>query len=193
MKRIMTLFLLAACVLQALPALASVKHRESKKHYRDLILRVRTEGEFRIPMPANGDLLFKYKMELDEPKWKEPVVADYPGLNVVEFWDKIFLKEGSHIVLNGEEIPLTCIHVKGRDLGKSPGGPTIPRYIITFFFVAKDWTCTGPLNPDYPRYSPRKEAWDTYLHYDVRDETIMLPSDAGLRYRWNEFEAVLVK
>jgi len=27
----------------------------------------------------------------------------------------------------------------------------------------------------------------------VKDPTIMLPVDAGLRYRWSEFEAVLVK
>lgn len=162
----------------------------SAKHYRDLIMRVRSEGAFKIPMPDRGDLNFKYKMQLDKPKWDLPIVTPYDGL-FIQFWDKIFLKEGSYMELNGEQIPITCIHVSGRDLGKSEN-PQIPQYIITFFFIANDWTCTGPINPNYPRYSPRKEAWDTYLHYDVKDPTIMLPTEAGLRYRWNEYEAVLV-
>jgi hypothetical protein len=195
MIRILTL--LTACLVSA-PALAkpTISHTkpkaESAQFYRDLILRVRTEGEFRIPMADRGDQFFRYKMEIDTPKWTLPVVSEDTLVGVIDFWDKIMLKDGSFIVLNGEEIPLTCIHVKGRDLGKS-GIPTVPRFIITFFFVANDWTCTGPMNPDYPKFSPRKDAWDTYLHYDVRDETIMLPSEVGLRYHWNEFDAQLVR
>jgi hypothetical protein len=145
-----------------------------------------------------SDMHFKYKMEFDQPKWKEPVISDSPvgqsNLFVRDFWEKIFLKEGSYVEVGGEQIPLTCIHVAGQDnrfSGKL--GPLFPELILKITFVTNDWACAGPVRPGWPQSGGRKEAWETYIHYTVKDPTIMLPIDAGLRYRWNEFEAVLVK
>lgn len=195
MRLLLTMWLLlvfsTASFARPTPPHKKPNENDLKKHYRSLIMRVRTEGEFKVAMPDRGDLVFKYKMQLDEPKYAETIVT--PIWGYYEFWDKIFLKEGSYIELGGEQIPLTCIHVAGRDLGLDKNKPEIPQYMIRFFFVANDWTCTGPINPNYPKFSTRKDAWDTYLHYDVKDETIMLPTEPGLRYRWNEYEAVLVR
>lgn len=174
---------------------------KEKQFYRDLILKVRTQGEFKVAMPDKGDLFFDYKMELDTPKWDAPIVSDYPisspgeGKKFIRsFWDKVFLKEGSYINVGGEQIPLTCIHVAGQDNRQSgKTGPLLPDFIIKYMFVANDWTCNGPLNPGWPGNGGKKEAWETYLHYEVRDPTIMLPTEAGLRFRWSEFQAVLVK
>lgn len=174
-----------------------------KKFYRDMVLRIRTEAEFKVPMPANGDLPFDYKLEFAEPKWSEPITGEYPmtddmgkpnGKFIRYFWEKIFLKEGSYVNVGGEQIPLTCIHVDGQDnrySGKS--GPLLPDFIMKIKFVANDWTCTGPINPGWPGNGGKKEAWDTYIQYTVKDPTIMLPMDAELRYRWAEFQAILVK
>jgi len=201
MKSILLIFLTLACT----PFLATAKEptKAEKKLYRDMVLRIRTQAEFKVPMPANGDMHFGYKMEFDQPKWQEPIISDWSitdehmkptGKFIRNFWEKIFLKEGSYINVAGEQIPLTCIHVQGQDnrfSGKS--GPLIPDFILKIIFVANDWTCQGPLNPGWPSNGGKKEAWETYVHYEVKDPTIMLPVEAGLRYRWSEFEAVLVK
>lgn len=188
--------------LLSLQAAAEATPKE-KQFYRDMVYRLRTEAEFKVPMPDHGDLHFKYKMELDQPKWKEAITNDWPitdewmkptGKFIRNFWEKIYLKEGSYLEVGGEQIPLTCIHVDGQDnrfSGKS--GPLIPDFILKIKFVANDWSCTGPINPGWPGNGGKKESWETYVHYSVKDPTIMLPVDAGLRYRWSEFEAILVK
>lgn len=176
---------------------------QEKKFYRAMVLNIRTQAEFKVAMPANGDLHFNYKLEFDQPKWAEPIISDYPltdevfkptGKFIRNFWEKIYLKEGSYVEVGGEQIPLTCIHVDGQDnrfSGKS--GPLLPDFILKIKFVANDWTCTGPLNPGWPGNGGKKESWETYIQYTVKDPTIMLPIDAELRYRWSEFQAVLVK
>ena len=58
--------------------------------------------------------------------------------------------------------------------------------------MANDFSCQGPIRPGWPRTGGNKENWDTYLHYEIRDPTIMLPQDALIRYRWNETKAVLI-
>lgn len=187
--------------LSSIQAFAEATPKE-KQFYRDMILKIRTKAEFKVPMPDRGDLHFRYQLQFDTPKWKEPVTndsyfyGDGPDKNkfIRFFWDKIFLKEGSYLEVGGEQIPLTCIHVSAQDnrfSGKS--GPLIPDFILKIIFVANDWTCQGPINPGWPSNGGKKEAWETNLHYSVKDPTIMLPVDAGLRYRWSEFEAVLVK
>jgi hypothetical protein len=102
------------------------------------------------------------------------------------------LKDGSVLKLGDEQLPLTCIHVSGQDnrfSGKKT--PLIPDLIFKIIFVANDFSCSGPITPGWPESGGRKEAWSTYLFYVVKDPTIMLPVDAKIRYRWNEFEAVL--
>jgi hypothetical protein len=196
------LLFVVALLFNTLSAQAEVSDKD-KQFYRELVLKIRMQAEFTVPMPANGDMHFDYKLEFDQPKWKEPLVSETTvkdgdlnpsGKVVRDFWDKVFLKEGSYLNVGGEQIPLTCIHVAGQDnrfSGKS--GPLFPDLILKIIFVANDWTCQGPINPGWPGNGAKKEAWDTYIHYVVKDPTIMLPVDAGLRYRWNEFEAVLVK
>jgi hypothetical protein len=174
-----------------------------KKFYRQMVLRIRNAAEFKVPMPANGDLHFSYKLEFADPKWPETSTGEYlmtddsgypNGKFIRFFWEKIFLKDGSYIEVGGEQIPLTCIHVDGQDNRKSgKNGPLMPDFILKIKFVANDWTCTGPINPGWPENGGKKESWDTYLQYTIKDPTIMLPVDAELRYRWSEFQAVLVK
>jgi hypothetical protein len=200
MKLILPLLL----VLFSFSALAAPDATPAElKFYRDMILRIRGEAEFKVPMPANGDMHFNYKMEFANPKWKDPITTEYSmtddnarpnGKFIRYFWDKIFLKEGSYVEVGGEQIPLTCIHVDAQDnrfSGKA--GPLLPDFILKSTIVANDWTCTGPINPGWPGNGGRKESWDTYIQYSVKDPTIMLPVEAGIRYRWSEFQAVLVK
>lgn len=173
-----------------------------KEFYRDLVLKIRTQGEFKIAFPNDADQVFKYKLEFDQPKWEEPKVAEHTLYDpdstekkfIRFFWDKIFTKEGSSIELGGEQIPLTCVYVSAQDNRFSElSSPSIPEFVLKVYFVTNDWMCTGPLNPGWPSDGGKKEAWGTYLHYTINDPTIMLPSDAVLRYRWNEYEAILVQ
>jgi hypothetical protein len=199
MKYIFPLF---AIFLSFTAAAAREATPQEKMFYREMVLKIRPEAEFKVPMPANGDLHFNYKFELAEPKWKEPITAEMSttddttkrGKFIRYFWEKVFLKEGSYIEVGGERIALTCINVEGQDNRFSGrAGPLLPEFIMKFKIVANDWTCTGPLNPGWPGNGGRKESWDTYIQYSVKDPTIMLPVEADLRYRWNEFGAILVK
>ena len=61
------------------------------------------------------------------------------------------------------------------------------------YLVANDYSCTGPINPGWPDNGGKEETWDTYVYFEIRDPTIMLPVEAHLRYRWNEYKSVLVK
>ncbi len=174
-----------------------------KKFYRDLVLKIRPQAEFKVPMPANGDMHFDYKLEFDQPEWPEPNVGEFSvtdssmrstGKFYRIFFDKIFLKEGSYMAVAGEQIPLTCIHVEGQDNRFSGNpDPRFPQLILKIIFVANDWTCQGPINPGWPETGGKEQAWETNIHYEVRDPTIMLPVESGLRYRWNEYNSVLVK
>ena len=69
-------------------------------------------------------------------------------------------------------------------------GPLIPDFVIEVYLVANDYTCTGPINPQWPVSSPKKETWDTYVYYEIRDPTIMLPTEIKVNYRWEEYKAL---
>jgi hypothetical protein len=167
------------------------------QYYRDLIKTVRTKGSFKVFLPNGQALPFSYELTVGEPKGRDPIIADLPSITQPgkferEFYDKIYLKDGSVLKLGDEQLPLTCIHVSGQDnrfSGKKT--PLIPDLIFKIIFVANDFSCSGPITPGWPESGGRKEAWSTYLFYVVKDPTIMLPVDAKIRYRWNEFEAVL--
>ena len=106
------------------------------------------------------------------------------------FWDKVFVTDDSNLVLNGETIPITCIFINGQDnrfSGKDT--PLIPDFFMQVYLVANDYTCTGPINPNWPLASGKKETWDTYVYYEIRDPTIMLPTEIKIRYRWEEYKA----
>lgn len=168
---------------------------EDMKTYQELAKKVRSSAEFFVPMPGVSTSEISYSMQIDRQK-QELITNEYVFENkdtMIFFWDRYFLKDESYLLINGEKIPLTCLVIKGQDNRKSKkenNNPLIPDFIIDVTLVANEYTCTGPLNPNFP-WSGKKEMWNTYLHYRVIDPTIMLPTDAGLRYRWNEFEAVL--
>jgi len=171
---------------------------EDLKYYRDLTLQIRSDATFKVPF-IGGDQDFDYKFEMGAPIYPKPIVVDTPSVTNSKkfyrtFWDRIFVKDGSRIVLNGQEIPLTCIFVSGQDNRFSGfSDPRFPEFIMKVYLVANDYTCTGPLNPGFPQNGGKEQAWDTYLYYEIRDPTIMLPTEIKIRYRWNEFNAVLVR
>jgi|GEM_PF-644670 len=165
--------------------------------YRELSLKVRTQGNFQIRMPSNGDLHFSYQLQLGTAVFNEPIIRDYP-LDQTQnrilrvFYDKIFLEDGSSLELSGEKVPLTCLFIRGQDNRLAKNNPLLPDILLQVYLVANDYSCTGPINPGWPENGGRKETWDTYLRFDVRDPTIMLPVETLLRYRWNEYSAVLI-
>jgi hypothetical protein len=175
----------------AIPALPSF--------YRELTLKIRKSGDYKVAMPDKGDLHFNYQLDFAEPVYQEPIIAD-AHLNDVDkklffrdYWDRVMLKDGSYLELAGEKLPLTCVFIRGQDnrySGKS--GPLLPDFIIRVYLVANDFTCQGPIHPGWPQTGGRKDAWDTYLYFEVRDPTIMLPMEPLLRYRWNEYSVVLL-
>lgn len=171
---------------------------EDLLYYRNLTLSLRTDAVFKVPQ-INQDQLYDYSLAIGSPIYAQPMVSDVsvidqPDKFMRSFWDRIFLKDGSKVVINGEEIPLTCIFVSGQD-NRYAGepNPLIPQFIMRVYLVANDFSCVGPINPGWPDNGGKKETWDTYVYYEVRDPTIMLPVEAKLRYRWNEFHSILVR
>ncbi len=169
------------------------------EYYRGLTLKIRPSGQFKVPLPDGSSKPIKYKLEFGTPAYQAPIIGDYPWdidnpkLIWRSFWDRVFLKDGSSIEVGGELIPLTCVFVAGQDNRASGNkNPLIPKIIMKVFLIAKDYSCQGPIRPGWPSSGGRKENWDTYLHFEVRDPTIMLPQDAMVRYLWNEFPAVLI-
>lgn len=167
--------------------------------YRDLLLKIRKTAKFKIPLPGIATFPVEYTLETGSPVYEKPITAAFPitvdGTTkyAVQFFDKIFLKAGSSMLVNGEQIPLTCIHVDGQDnRGLKPNSPLFPEYIIRYTIVGNDFNCQGPITPGWPNNGGKKEAWDTFLYYEVKDPTIMLPVEAKIRYRWNEFFGVLL-
>jgi hypothetical protein len=166
--------------------------------YRTLVSKVRTTGKFQIPMPSGSDLTFNYRVTTGTPLYTAPATAEFPLTATAPeffrmFWDKVLYADGSYIEVGGEQIPLTCLYVAGQDNRYSGNtSPLVPEFVLKVYLVANDFTCTGPINPNWPGSSPRMETWDTYIYYEIRDPTIMLPTEVHLRFRWNEFSAVLV-
>ena len=197
MKRLLSV---TALLLIANLALAKSVKPDGPEVYRKFTMALRTEGEFKVPMPDHGDLHYSYKFEIGDPIYSEPIISDlasdvdHPKLFFRRFWDRIWLKDGSYALIGGDQVPLTCIFISGQDNRyNAKTSPTTPDFIIDVYLVANDFTCKGPIKPGWPQSGGKKENWDTYLHYEVRDPTIMLPVEAQLRYRWNEFPAILVR
>jgi hypothetical protein len=168
-----------------------------EKLYRDFALRVRPYESFKVPMPSNGDLSFKYEFKLADPLWEVPKMFDFsldPDNKKYyrHFWDKFFLQDGSYLEVGNEKVPITCIFVNGQDNRFSKDSPLIPDFLIKVYVVANDFTCVGPINPGWPGNGGIKESWETYVYFEVRDPTIMLPTQIHIRYRRAEFPAFVI-
>jgi hypothetical protein len=192
-KRIVTILIFLAGAYSA-----TLGHSFSdEQFYRDLAFRIRQKGSFKIPMPSNGDLSFSYEMAFANPRWDKPIMNDFfldsdKKKFYRHFWDKIFLQDGAFLSVGGEKVPLTCVFLSGQDNRFSKDTPLIPDFVLKVYLVANDFTCTGPINPGWPSNGGKKETWDTYVYYEIRDPTIMLPTEAKIRYRWVEFPAIVI-
>ena len=168
------------------------------KIYRDFTNQIRSSSVFSIAMPGNDNAQFSYAFQMGAPIFHDPIAYDFymdpdDKNKIRHFWDKVSLKDGSAITIGSRSIPLTCIYISGEDnrfSGKTT--PLLPDYVLKVYLVANDFTCTGPINPGWPGNGQKEEAWDTYIYFEVRDPTIMLPTETKLRYRWNDYQAFLV-
>ncbi len=170
--------------------------------YRGLTQDIRKFAKFQIPLAGQAAVEFTYSLEFDQPLWPLPLMHDSStgfgeeavrGKFYRSYFDKIFLKEGSSLKLNGVEIPLTCVFVEGQDnrfSGKK--SPLVPEFVMKVYLVANSYTCDGPIRRGWPQTGGKREAWDTYLYFEIRDPTIMLPTEILLRYRWNESHSILI-
>jgi hypothetical protein len=192
------LFGLAALSLFPALGLADTPPVDPATLYRSLTLKVRAQGSFKVPMPNGADMPFSYKLAFGAPLFSQALFSDFfmgPDTTqfVRDFWDKIALQDGSYLMLGNDPVPLTCIFIRGDDNRFAhKDTPLIPDFLLRVYLVANDFSCTGPINPGWPGNGGRKETWDTYLYFEVRDPTIMLPTETKVRVRWNELPAVFV-
>jgi hypothetical protein len=194
----------AFILILILPLITWADHGEPSpeqiQFYRDLTLKIRPAATFKVPMPT-GDMSFNYEMELAQPIYPQPLISDMHWGDPKEkhfsrnFFDRIWTKENSFLQIGADKLPITCVFVNGQDnrfSGTAPT-PTRPQLIMRIYLVVNDYTCVGPLNPGFPQNGGKPQTWDTYVYYEVKDPTIMLPVEAHLRYRWNEFPSTLVQ
>lgn len=167
--------------------------------YRQLTKTVRPHSEFQITLP-NGQLLdFSYQLELTEALYNNPLISSLhlgSGDNdfSISFWDKVFTSENSSLNIGNEKLPITCIYIHGQDNRQiNDLSPLFPQFLMEVYIVVGNYTCTGPINPGWPANGGKKELWDTYIHYKIKDPTIMLPTETVLRLRWNEYNAYLTR
>lgn len=198
MKKIMLALLLA------FPLFATADHRPQPgqeipgpEFYRDLTYKIRSKVEFEIPFPGLKSTV-NYFLTWDTPAYEIPMIGRFHYDNdthfYTTFYDRIFTKSGSYIEINGEKLPLTCVFVDGLDNRFAGGDPTplLPNLVLKIYLVANDFSCQGPIKPGWPDTGGKEENWDTYIYYEISDPTIMLPTEAKIRYRWNETHMVLV-
>lgn len=168
--------------------------------YRSLTLSVRKLAQFKISLPSGDDDLINYQLDFGEPVYSSPLWGNLyiDSSNQQKFYrtfyDRIFLKDGSKIQIGDDFVPLTCIFIKGQDNRYSGNtSPLFPKFVLKVYLVANDYSCIGPINPGYPDNGGREETWDTYLSFTIKDPTIMLPTDSIFRFKWNEYNTVLIK
>jgi hypothetical protein len=149
-------------------------------------------------MPGGPSQAFSYQFTFANPVFANPLTAQFQvsvdsSAYFVRFWDKLLLQDGSALQLGDAKVPLTCVFVDGQDNTQAGvTSPLVPDHVLKVYLVANDYSCIGPINPAWPASGVRRETWDTYLYFEIRDTTIMTPTEVKIRYRWNEFPAVLV-
>ncbi len=187
-----------ALILLLAPLLTHAEIGTQPQDYRNLVLQVRDKAEFEIPIPLNP-VRFTYQFDWNSPLWPKPLMNDFhwdpskPKEFSRSFFDKIFVKDGSFLQIGSEKLPVTCVFIDGQD-NRFSGitTPTLPEFVLKVYVVTNDFACAGPINQGFPTTGGKPELWDTYVYFIVRDPTIMLPMDVKLRYRWNEYQAVLI-
>lgn len=163
-----------------------------KQFYRDLTRHLSSVGTFSITM-AGTQQKIHFEYSLAKPIYAEPIVVDARiGLNPQyffrSFWDRIFLSEGSYLELDGKRMPLTCVFINGQDNRYADiTDPRIPQILMRVYLVAKDKTCVGPLNPNYPHDGTVEENWDSYLYYELKHPETLFPTGSRVRTNWNDF------
>lgn len=200
-NNICLLFLLLSMLSFSSTIFSETKDKVSTQEltfYRNLTLNIRNSAQFKVPT-VGQDQTYSYELNFADPVYQTPIVGDIsfgtdPSKFYRSFFDRIMLKDGSHILINGEELPLTCVFINGQDNRFSGNNdPRFPQFIMKVYLVANDYSCVGPINPGFPSNGGKEEAWDTYIYFEVRDPTIMLPVESKIRYRWNELHSILVK
>lgn len=198
MKKIMLALLLAFPLLVVADSgLQPGQEIPGPEFYRELTYKIRSKVEFEIPFPGLKSTV-NYSFDWDTPAYEIPMIGRYHYDNDTHFYttffDRIFTKAGSYIEINGEKLPLTCVFVDGLDNRFAGGDPTplLPNFVLKIYLVANDFSCQGPIKPGWPDTGGKEENWDTYIYYEISDPTIMLPTEAKIRYRWNETHMVLV-
>ncbi|WP_413290484.1 hypothetical protein [Bdellovibrio sp. HCB337] len=162
-----------------------------RKFYRDLTHKLSRVGTFSVTMAGTHQKIH-FEYDLAKPIYAEPIIADArvgldPRHFYRNFWDRIFLTEGSYLDINGRREPLTCIFINGQDnryAGLSD--PRIPTILMRIYLVARDKTCTGPLNPNYPQDGTVAENWDTYMYYELKHPETLFPTGSRIRTNWND-------
>lgn len=187
----------AVWTMQTPLAVADDQHEaELRTFYRELALKIRNDSTFSIPMP-DADREVHISFNWGEPKNTEPQVfpsVQSDGTTERYFFDPIFTKDGSYMMIGERKVPITCLHIFGRDSRELVNpNPTFPKLLLFVRIVANDFSCVGPKKPGWPETGGREETWDTFIYYKIPDPTIMLPVDAVLRWRWNEYNAILMK
>jgi hypothetical protein len=169
-------------------------------YYRNLVLSVRTQAKMVVPLPTNQNYEIKYQLHFAKPVYEVPIISDTnlssdPQRPIIirSFFDRILLSDESFIEFGNSRVPLTCIFVDGQDNRASGmNSPTLPQFVLKVYLVGNDFSCQGPIRPGWPYSGGRRDNWDTYIYFEIKDPTIMLPMDIKLRYRWNEYNAILV-
>ncbi len=199
MKILITFIILFSTHVFAENNFGSTIEAPGAQFYRDLTFKVRKSSEFSIPFPGVQSSI-NYSFEFDQPVYDMPMIGD-TQMNSKDpyfyrsFFDRILFKDGSYLEVNGEKLPLTCIFISGQDnrfADKKLYSPLFPEFVLKVYLVANDFSCQGPITPGWPDTGGKEQHWDTYITFDIKDPTIMLPMDAKLRYRWNEYNMVLV-
>jgi hypothetical protein len=196
MKKIFTL-LLTIIISQKIWAAVDLPRPD---FYRNLTLSVRTKAKMIVPLPTGQNYEIKYQLQFAMPIYEMPLINDSnlsmdPQQPIIfrSFFDRILLTDESYVEFGNARVPLTCIFVDGQDNRASGmNTPTLPQFVLKVYLVANDFSCQGPIRPGWPYTGGRKENWDTYIYFEIKDPTIMLPVDIKLRYRWNEYEAIIV-
>lgn len=192
--KVLLLVTIGFFILTGVPAKAFPGPQE----YRELTNRIRSSAEFSVPFPGSSSSI-KYQFDFGQPMYAEPILSDYRPVGSSShfyrsFWDRILFKDGSFLEINGEKLPLTCVFIDGQDnrFAKEDLSPLLPEFVIRVYLVVNDYSCQGPKKKGWPEVGGKEESWDTYLYYEIKDPTIMLPVEAKVRYRWNEYHLVFV-